>query len=58
MPALASLDELKQAQSELLAAADLDELKAVFRKWRRLGYKNICRLWLEERTPEQLKGQE
>jgi hypothetical protein len=21
------------------------------------GWKNICKLWLEERTPEQLKGE-
>jgi len=25
--------------------------------WRRIGWKNICKLWLEERTPEQLKGE-
>jgi len=36
---------------------DLDELKAVFKKWRRIGWKNICKPWLEERTPEQLKGE-
>jgi len=27
------------------------------RKWRRIGWKNVCKLWLEERTPEQLKGE-
>jgi hypothetical protein len=27
------------------------------RKWRRIGWKNICKLWLEERSPEQLKGE-
>jgi hypothetical protein len=27
------------------------------RKWRRIGWKNACKLWLEERTPEQLKGE-
>ena len=26
-------------------------------KWRRIGWKNNCKLWLEERTPEQLKGE-
>jgi hypothetical protein len=26
-------------------------------KWRRIGWKNVCKLWLEERTPEQLKGE-
>jgi hypothetical protein len=57
MPAIASLDELKAAQQDLLQAKDLDELKAVFKKWRRIGWKNICKLWLQERTPEQLKGE-
>jgi len=54
MPAIASLEDLKAAQKDLLAARDLDELKRVFKKWRRIGWKNICKLWLEERTPEQL----
>ena len=57
MPAIASLEDLKAAQKELLAARGLDELKAVFKRWRRIGWKNICKLWLEERTPEQLKGE-
>jgi hypothetical protein len=25
--------------------------------WRRIGWKNICKLWLEEGSPEQLKGE-
>jgi hypothetical protein len=57
MPAIASLDELKAARQDLLQAKDLDELKAAFKKWRRIGWKNICKLWLQERTPEQLKGE-
>jgi hypothetical protein len=56
MPAIASLEDLKAAQQDLLAAKDLDELKAVFKKWRRVGWKNVVKLWLGERTPEQLKG--
>jgi len=39
-----------------LEAKDLEGLKAPFKKWRKLGWKNVCGLWLEERTPEQLKG--
>ena len=58
MPAIASLEDLKTAQKDLLEARDLNELKAVFKNWRRTGCKNICKLWLEERTPEQLKGEE
>ncbi len=58
MAAIASLDDLKAAQKDLLTAQDLDELKAIFKKWRRIGWKNVCKLWLEERTPEQLKGEQ
>jgi len=57
MPAIASLEDLKAAQKDLLEAKDLDELKKVFKRWRRIGWKNVCKLWLEERTPEQLKGE-
>jgi len=57
MPAIAFLEDLKAAQKDLLEAKNLDELKATFKKWRRIGWKNICKLWLEERTSEQLKGE-
>jgi hypothetical protein len=57
MPAIASLEGLKSAQKDLQEAEDLNELKAAFKRWRRIGWKNICKLWLEERTPEQLKGE-
>jgi hypothetical protein len=40
MPAIASLEDLKAAQKDLLEAKDLDELKKVFKKWRRIGWKN------------------
>jgi hypothetical protein len=58
MPAIASLEDLKAAQKELLSAKYLDELKTIFKKWRRIGWKNICKPWLQERTPEELKGEE
>ena len=57
MAAIASLDDLNTAQKDLIAAKDLGELKAVFKKWRQMGWKTVCELWLEERTPEQLKGE-
>jgi hypothetical protein len=56
MPALASLEDLRAAQKDLLEAKDLDELKVVFKKWRKVGWRNVVKLWLGERTPEQLKG--
>ena len=58
MPAIASIDDLKAAQKDLLEAKNLDELKAAFKKWRKIGWKNICKLWLGERSPEQLKGED
>ena len=57
MPAIASLEDLKAAQKELLETHDINELKEVFKKYRRIGWKNICKLWLQERTPEELKGE-
>ena len=57
MPAIAPIEDLRNAQKDLLAAKDLDELKATFKKWRSIGWKNICKLWLQESTPERLKGE-
>ena len=57
IPAIASLEDLKAAQKDLIETKDLAELKTVFKRWRRIGWKNICRLWLEENTPEKLKGE-
>ena len=42
MPAIASLEDLKAAQKDLQEAKDLTELKGVFKKWRRIGWKNVC----------------
>ena len=57
MSAIASLVDLKVAQKDLLEAKNSEELKALFKKWRKIGWKNVCKLWLQERTPEQLKGE-
>jgi hypothetical protein len=57
MSATKSLEELKAAQKDLLEAKDLEDLKTAFRKWRHIGWKNVCKLWLGERTSEQLKGE-
>jgi len=42
MPAIASLEDLRGAQKELHEAKDLNELKAAFKKYRRIGWKNVC----------------
>jgi hypothetical protein len=62
MPALASLDDLKEvlARLEELKAAHPDAYDAIsvlLRKHRKVGYKNICKLLLGEATPEKLKGE-
>jgi len=40
-----------------LRARDTSHDHGLNEKWRKIGWKNICKLWLEERTPEQLKGE-
>ena len=63
MPAVASLEDLKAVDEQLKVLkeehpevyADFVEL---FRKNRKIGYKNICKMMLEEATPEKLKGLE
>jgi hypothetical protein len=37
MPAIASLEDLKAARKDLLEVKGLNELKTVFKKWRRIG---------------------
>jgi len=48
---------VNSVQKDLLEAKDLDTLKAAFKRWRKIGWKNICKGWLQESTPEQLKGE-
>jgi len=63
MPAVASLEELKVVEEQLgqlrskhpEGYADLVEL---FRRHRKIGYKNICKMMMGEATAEKLKGLE
>ena len=69
MPAIASLEDLKAAQKEGFdihavcyvslqsRTRDTNHRHGFNERWRRIGWKNICKLWLEERSPEQLKGE-
>ena len=50
MPAIASLEDLKSAQKPLRCAL-------CFREMGGIGWKNVGKLWLEERTPKPLKGE-
>ena len=64
MPAVASLEELKAVDEQLksLKGGENPEVYAhfveLFRKNRKIGYKNICKLMMSEATPEKLKGLE
>jgi hypothetical protein len=63
MPAVASLEELKTVEEQLAqlkarhpeAYTDVVEL---FRRYRKVGYKNICKMMMGEATAEKLKGLE
>ena len=52
MLAIAPLEDLRAVQKPLRYA--LCALLYALGRWRNIGWKNICKLWLEERTPEQL----
>ena len=61
MPSIATLEDLQavHADLELLkqkSPESYDEAAALFRKHRKVGYKNICKMLLGEATPEKLKG--
>jgi hypothetical protein len=63
MPAIASLEDLKAVDGEVkeLRSTYPQACNAfcnLFKKYRRVGYKNICKLILGEATPEKLKGVE
>lgn len=63
MPAVASLEELKAVDADLQRVRDAypqayRELVGLFRRHRKVGYKNISKLMMGEATPEKLKGQE
>ncbi len=63
MPALASLEDLQDVQRRLeeLKAKSPDayeQFAGILRAYRRVGYKNICKLLLGEATPEKLKGEQ
>ncbi len=63
MPAEVPLDELKRVQQELeslkMKAPEIyDDFQELFKRNRSVGYKNICKMLMDEATPEKLKGLE
>jgi len=62
MPALASIDDLREVLARLEALKEqhpeaYSRFADILRTWRKVGYKNICKLLLGESTPEKLKGE-
>jgi hypothetical protein len=63
MPAIASLEDLKEVLSRLVTLKErfpeaYEEISNLLRAYRKVGYKNICKLLLGESTPEKLKGEQ
>lgn len=61
MSAVAELEDLKQVQKELQSLKMKNEemyedFVELFKRNRSVGYKNICKILMEESTPEELKG--
>ena len=62
MAALASLEDLREVlvcleKLKTEQPVAYDQFSDILRTWRKVGYKNICKLLLGEATPEKLKGQ-
>ena len=62
MPAIATIEELKSVQMDIdnFKEAEPTAYKAMadlLKKHRKVGYKNICKLFLGESTPEKLKAE-
>lgn len=61
MPAIASLEDLQKLNAEIKAARDkypdaCAQIAAIIKKNRKIGYKNFCKLFTEDVTPEELKS--
>jgi len=63
MPSIASLEELESVFADLEILKNdqpeyYERFAALFKKHRKVGYKNICKMLLGEATPRKLKGLE
>ena len=61
MPSVVPLEDLQRAHQELQSLEmkhpdAYEDFADFFRRNRAMGYKNLCRLLMQEQTPEQLKG--
>jgi len=62
MPAVAPIEDLREVLGRLEALKSRHpeayaEVESILRGYRKVGYRNICRLLLGESTPEKLKGE-
>jgi len=62
MPAIASLEDLKKLQAQIDEVKKeyheaCEKLVEVIKRNRKIGYRNFCKLFLCERTPEELKSE-
>jgi hypothetical protein len=63
MPAIASLEDLKKLDEDIQGIKKqhpdvCSKIAQIIKKNRKIGYRNFCKLFLGERTPEQLKSGE
>ena len=61
MPAVATLEDLKAVEADLAQLKEsspeaYEQIAAVLKRHRKVGYKNICKMLLGEASPEKLKG--
>jgi hypothetical protein len=62
MPAVAPIEELREVDARVKEFQNsypeaYQALADLLRKYRRVGYKNIAKLLMNEATPEKLKGE-
>ena len=61
MPAIASLEDLQRLNTEIKGIKERfpeasTKIVELIKRNRKIGYRNFCKLFTEERTPEQLKS--
>ncbi len=63
MPAIASLEDLQRLNAEIQKIKDehpdvCTKIADLIKRNRKIGYRNFCKLFTGERTPEELKSED